>query len=134
MHQDLRSIFNKAQLRITAPRIAVFEVLQESTTPLSIMQIVRASPALDKVGVYRTIKLFSELHIVTNIHTGWKQSYELAGPFRPHHHHLICDGCGGMTELHSKKVERVISEIAESYGFRPLQHHFEVRGLCLNCQ
>lgn len=133
MNQDLHEIFVNAGLRLTRPRIQIFETLKSFDRPMSIVDIVKACPGIDKVSVYRTMSLFSKLHIVITIPHGWKQLYELAAPFTPHHHHLVCEKCGTLTEIHSKKLESMIANLTNEHGFIATGHHFEITGLCSEC-
>jgi len=133
MDKELSNIFNDTGHRLTQPRMAVFNFIKSSDLPLSIADIVRLNPAMDKVSIYRTISLFKKLHIVVAVNNGWKQLYELASPFNPHHHHLVCTKCGKLTEIHSKKLESMVEELTSENDFHPVSHHFEINGLCSNC-
>ena len=134
MNNDLQNIFASAHLRLTQPRIEIFNMLAGTNSPMTIVDVINACSSVDKVSVYRTIKLFSELNIITTITHGWKQSYELNSPFIPHHHHMVCTDCGSLTEIHSDRVEKLINEISEEYQFTPSSHHFEVSGVCAKCK
>lgn len=134
MNTELMTIFQDAQLRLTLPRKVIFEALEIADAPMTIIDIIKACPSINKVSVYRTVKLFDELNITTTITRGWKHSYELCAPFIPHHHHMACTSCGSLIELQSDKVENLINEIAKKYSFTPSSHHFEVTGVCSNCQ
>jgi Fe2+ or Zn2+ uptake regulation protein len=133
MDTELIRIFADSSLRLTASRIAIFTALRNAGTPLSTAQIIKRCPEIDKVSVYRTIKLFSSLHIVTVVTHGWKQSYELASPFHPHHHHIVCDACGKVVELQSPSIESLFQKLAKEHAFMPTSHHFEIRGMCGKC-
>ncbi len=133
MNTDLTDIFAVANLRVTKQRIKLFDTLKSARAPLSVVQIVRACPSIDKVSVYRTVRLFVELGIATVVTRGWKQSYELAAPFAPHHHHLVCSSCGSVTELKSDNIERLVAELSAKSNFTPSSHHFEVLGMCAAC-
>lgn len=133
MNPDIRATLATHSLRVTAPRLAVFDVLLSTPTPLSVADIAKRCPAIDKVSIYRTIETFAQIGVVAVIMHGWKQRYELAEPFKPHHHHLHCTACGAITEIHSGEVETVIKTIAAQYGFQPTDHMFEITGLCAGC-
>jgi Fur family transcriptional regulator, ferric uptake regulator len=121
-------------LRLTTPRKLLFETLKKATAPLSQSELATANPTIDRVSVYRTIELFMRLGIVTSVPHGWKQRYELAAPFRPHHHHLFCTVCGEADEIQSEKLERIIHIIADEQKFSVIGHMFEVTGICSKCQ
>ncbi|MFZ1250223.1 MAG: Fur family transcriptional regulator [Candidatus Microsaccharimonas sp.] len=134
MNSELVSIFSQLGLRLTSPRVVIFTTLKDSPTPLSITQIITLCPEIDKVSVYRTIKLFTSLNIVATITNGWKYSYELSSPFQPHHHHIVCVKCAKVGELQSEIVESLVHKLAKQHSFRPTFHHFEIQGICKDCQ
>jgi len=133
MDTELARIFSKAKLRLTSPRAAIFNALKESGSPLSTSQIIKLCPEIDKVSVYRTIKLFDSLNIVTIVTHGWKQSYELSSPFHPHHHHIVCEKCGDVIELQSPSIETLVQKLAAQHAFTSTSHHFEIHGTCDKC-
>jgi Fe2+ or Zn2+ uptake regulation protein len=133
MDIELTRVFSEAKLRLTTARIAIFRALKESNSSLSIAQIIRLCPDIDKVSVYRTIKLFGSLNVVSVVTHGWKQSYELSSPYHPHHHHIMCENCGDVIELQSPSIEILINKLAKQYSFVPKSHHFEIYGRCNNC-
>ncbi|HMH70669.1 MAG TPA: Fur family transcriptional regulator [Candidatus Saccharimonadales bacterium] len=134
MKRDFLKTLANNSLRTTRPRIVIFEVFERAAKPLSTTEIIRQCPEVDKVSVYRTIALFLKLHIIESTAHGWKQHYELATPFRPHHHHLFCTRCKNIVEIHSDALEHVIHIIASERTFQPTGHTFEISGLCKSCQ
>lgn len=134
MNADLEKILNQNNLRITRPRHVVFTALYSSAKPLQIGEIAKLCPSIDRVSVYRTIELFTQLHIIATIPLGWKQQYELAEPFKPHHHHIHCAQCGMLVDIHSSDLETLVSAIAARYNFAVQSHKFEISGLCQQCQ
>lgn len=134
MHNELETVFAKEGYRLTSPRRAVFDALHKSEAPLAIAAIIKACPDVDRVSIYRTLELFTQLGISEIIPFGWKQRYELTSPFKPHHHHLYCTSCATLIDIHSQKLEQIVATIARDYGFRPATHKFEITGLCADCQ
>ena len=134
MEKELETIFMRSHLRLTKPRRVVFEVLKTTATPLSIASIAESCAAIDRTSVYRTIDMFLKLDIVKAVPFGWKQRYELADPFKSHHHHLACVRCGSLVDLHSPKIEDMISSIASEHGFRAVDHSVEIKGYCGSCR
>lgn len=133
MHEEVLHILSTHGLRSTTPRRVVFGALLACDAPVSIIQLVELCPEIDKVSVYRTIDLFAKLGVTNSVTHGWKQRYELASPFKPHHHHLVCRICGTASEIHSAKVEELIASIASEQSFTPSDHMFEINGVCRNC-
>jgi Fur family ferric uptake transcriptional regulator len=130
---DIGKILEKHKLRITRPRQEIFETLRSAARPLSEVEIAAATPTVDPVTVYRTIELFLKLEVVVGVAHGWKQRYELAAPFRPHHHHILCTNCSRVEEISSEKLEEFIRRLGLEYGFQVTGHTFEITGRCSNC-
>ena len=133
MHPEIIRLFSDHKLRLTKPREAVFELLKKADRPLSHVELMSASPDMDKVSIYRTIETFIRLGIVTSVPHGWKQRYELAAPFRPHHHHFLCLQCDMVEEIESDQLEKMIQIFAQYQGFKVTGHTFEITGLCKKC-
>lgn len=122
------------RLRSTSARREVFEILLTADRPLSIADITKAITIADRTSVYRTIQLFISLSIVEAIPFGWKTRYELAGDFKPHHHHLICSACGTSISIKPSALEHLVSAVARKHQFISSSHHFEIYGVCKSCQ
>ena len=134
MDAEINALFLKNQLRTTKPRNVVFKTLKAAASPLSRVDLAKVNKDIDKVSVYRTVDLFLKLGIVTAVTHGWRQRYELAAPFRPHHHHLQCTGCGKVEEIQSKQLEQAVHILASQQQFEITGHIFELTGLCRECQ
>lgn len=129
----LKKILFKNGLKVTSPRKEVFNILNSSVKPLSIKEILASVKASERTSVYRTLDLFTEYKIVEIINIGWKRCYELAEPFREHHHHIICSKCNRVVKIDQPKLEKLIGSIAHDYGFYDVKHHIELTGVCNNC-
>ena len=134
MNTKLQAVFTKNHLRSTRPRLAVFAALEHAVAPVSIAELAGICPDIDKVSVYRIINVFLKLDIVKSVPYGWKQRYELAEPFNPHHHHIHCTNCKCVVEIHSTKLEQMLTAIALDYNYVVTSHTFEISGLCSNCR
>lgn len=133
MDDSFKDILLKSGNRVTQPRVALYLLLKEQSSPLSLAEINKRAKHIERTSIYRTLQLFQDLHIVTVIPFGWKLRYELAEPFIPHHHHLVCESCGSLIEIGSEKIEKLVEIISNKEGFKPLHHHFEIRGTCSSC-
>lgn len=132
--EQFSQLLTSSGLRLTKPRRTLFAVLEASPTPLSIHDILHAEPTLDRTGIYRSLETFVSLGIVEVVPMGWKQRYELAGPFKPHHHHLQCTVCGELIQLDTPALEDHIQALAAAHHYTLRSHHIELRGVCQNCQ
>lgn len=134
MDNELERIFASNQLRLTGPRREVFTILKANDDPMAASDIATRCKEADRTSVYRTLELFTELGITHIVPFGWKQRYELASPFKSHHHHLSCIQCGKLIDIHSPQLERAMAKVASDNGFSETEHTFEIRGRCSNCR
>lgn len=124
----------KNNVRCTAPRTEIFAILQEANEPLAFKEITAKVKNADRASVYRTLALFETLHIVSTILAGWKKRFELAAPYKNHHHHISCEQCGKVISVESPTLEKVIKSISEQKGFHLHSHTLELSGCCNDCR
>lgn len=130
----LDELLKKHGLRLTKSRQQVFNALRESSIPLAIGDITKRCPQTDRTSVYRALLTFGNLRIVNVVHIGWKNYYELAEPFIPHHHHLYCIRCMNAIPIQTPELEQLINYLSKKYNFIVTDHHFELEGICQQCQ
>ncbi len=131
---ELKSLFANTPMRLTRARHLVFDTLRDSAEPLYIHEIVARCDQINRSSIYRTLAAFVDMGIVEIIYTGWKKRYELAEPFKQHHHHLQCVNCHELIPLDTPDLEHLIASIGKRYDYQVTTHHFELRGLCASCQ
>lgn len=118
----------------TKQRLWLFEVLQQHSS-LSVSQLIERLDNQDQATVYRNIKLFEELGIISRLILGWKSRLELTDRFHHHHHHLSCLNCGKVIILkENAELEQSIAKLSRIKGFKATDHQLEIRGLCTTCQ
>jgi len=127
-------ILKDSGVSVTKVRQAIFTALTKADKPLKNGQIAALVPMVDRASVYRTLELFSRLGITTTIVRGWIPYTELAEPFKPHHHHIICEQCGRVVEIENNTLEDVLNIVAGRYDFSLKNHVVELTGLCRDCQ
>ena len=94
----------------------------------SLGEIRARCPEVGLVTIYRTLDLLSEIGAVRRLDLGDGPRYELA---EDHHHHLICESCGGVSEF-----ERCPLELRRLRGvdFEISSHTLEIYGRCADCR
>ena len=114
--------------KATPQRLAVLEALAAEQHQ-SLEGIRGRCPGVGMVTVYRTLGLLSGLGLVRRLDLGSGPRYELA---EDHHHHLVCEGCGKVTEFEHCPLDlRGLS--GASGNFRIRAHSLEVYGTCSEC-
>lgn len=131
---QFRTVLADAGYSVTKPRQAVFSTLEHADEPLKTGEVVKRTSGIDRASVYRTLELFATLGITSTTIRGWTPFTELTDPFKPHHHHLICERCGTVEEIESETLEDVLSLIASKHHFTLTRHTVELTGYCSECQ
>ena len=132
--EQFEQLIRERGIRLTEPRREVFSILNQHDQPLTIGELLKLSKIAERTSVYRTLNLFATLGIIETITSGWKSRYELAGPFKPHHHHLHCTTCRELIQLDMPILEEIITSFADSHEYTLTVHHIELSGLCKKCQ
>lgn len=117
----------QAGYKTTAARTALAEWIERHGKIFSAKEVLANIPGLDKVSVYRTLDLFSDLdliHPVLSLHG--EQHYELHG--NEHHHHVVCEGCES-----ADCIPCPIPNDAIQTTFTKIHHNLSYTGLCRAC-
>ncbi|MBR1485035.1 MAG: transcriptional repressor [Prevotella sp.] len=121
----------------TANRIVVARTLAQASMPMSLSELENNILSIDKSGVFRTLRLFSEHHLVHTIDDGSGGTrYELChshghdGEDDDLHPHFYCERCRRTFCLHHTALPQV--ELPE--GFTPLSVNFVLKGICPQCR
>ncbi len=113
-----------AGFRITAPRKAVIEVLENNHEPQSAQEIHAKLHSIDLVSVYRALEVLKELGIVQREVTEESSKFYLAE--KPHHH-ITCRKCGRVECVPCDHVHKKIK------GFAEIRHQLSMTGICNKC-
>ena len=93
-------------------------------------------PKLNRVTVYRTLKLLKEGGLVDELdlmHYGGDQHYYETRT-KQEHAHVICLRCGKVEEFFGEPLQRLRRQIESHFGFQILLARTEVGGYCSHCQ
>lgn len=131
---NIKSFLTKHSLRITTPRLVIFEVLLATHEPLAVSEILqRTAGRVDRASAYRTLETFETIGVTRRITIGWKYKIELGEQFLDHHHHFVCLKCQKLIAIDETQVAAFIEKLSSDNGFQPVEHHFEVKGVCAEC-
>lgn len=128
----------KSGARMTRTRIAIIEILSDSTTPLSanslIIRLQAKGHVVNKTTVYREIDFLLDHTVISKVLIGGKSTlYELAGH---HHHHLVCRSCSHIEHIDVTESwqSKEMTEIQHKTGFQITDHILEFFGICKKCK
>jgi Fur family ferric uptake transcriptional regulator len=113
--------------KATPQRLAVLAAL-EAEQHQRFEEIRARCPGIGLVTIYRTLDLLAEIGALRRLDLGDGPRYELA---EDHHHHLICESCGDVTEF-----ERCPLDLGSLRGldFEVSSHTLEIYGRCGACR
>jgi Fur family ferric uptake transcriptional regulator len=123
--------------RITPQRDVIAGVLEATTRPLSASALCdavqRLDPGIGRATVFRTIAALEHAGIVEQLSLpGERSGYLLCGT-AGHHHHLVCQHCGAVSDLPEEAVGPFFSTIERDHGFRVDHASFSLYGTCRTC-
>jgi Fur family zinc uptake transcriptional regulator len=123
-------------VRLTPQRRRVLELVCRANRPVGAYEILdqlrNGAPAAPPT-VYRALDWLLAQGLVHKLET----LHAYIGCTHPEHPHasqfLICDGCGGVTELEDQAIAGSLASVAAETGFRPSRPVVEVIGTCSDC-
>lgn len=131
-HEELRS----RGYRVTPQRQLVLEAVTtlEHGTPEQIREEVRRTASGVNIStIYRTLELLEQLGLVVHTHLGHgSPTYHLAD--EADHVHLVCRGCGDVTEVSPAVTAGLVQALRSDFGFETDVQHLTVFGHCDQCQ
>ena len=73
----------------------------------------RGGSRVGTASIYRALELLVRLGLVRRLEMGHGTArYEAAHPDGEHHHHLVCDRCGKVTQFEDPALEDAIDQVA----------------------
>ena len=91
-------------------------------------RVSKVDPKISIATVYRTVKLFEEVGILTkHDFKGGKARYEAM--IESHHDHLIDIKTGEIIEFVDEEIEKLQKKVAEKYGYKLVDHKLELYGV-----
>ena len=123
--------------RLTPQRILVLSIVADGGGHMGVDEVFRrakeAYPYMDIATVYRTLHLFKDLGVVTEVAIGDRLHYELVDPSGPHHH-MVCRVCNGAYNLSPTYLDEFRDTLLEEFDFEPDLEHFAITGTCSECR
>jgi len=122
-------------IRPTANRIMIVRTLQESSRPLSMMEIEVALESVDKSGISRALAVLKENHLLHTLEDGGDSvRYELChghhgDEMTDEHVHFHCQVCGKTFCLEDVHIPSV--DYPE--GFVVQNVNYMAKGVCPEC-
>ncbi len=127
-------------IRLTRQRQLLLDLLDKTGQHLDAEHLYRLAhqqdPKLNRVTVYRTLKLLKEGGLVDELdlmhQTGDQHFYETKT--KQEHAHVICLRCGKVEEFFGEPLQKLRRQVESHFGFQILIARTEIGGYCAHCQ
>ncbi|MFM8625801.1 MAG: Fur family transcriptional regulator [Actinomycetota bacterium] len=126
--------------RLTKVRGSVIEALRDAGRPITVEEILAATPGLSQSSLYRNLAVFEAAGVAVRIQSAdGRARFELSEELAGHHHHLICTRCGAIDDVAlpddlERRLDGVLADVAAKSGFAMEHHRLDVVGLCRDCR
>lgn len=134
--EDFRAFLATRALRLTRQRELVARTLLGARDHLSADDVAAKlrGKGVSKSTVYRTLQLLVESGLVDGQEYGDGRLYYEMMVGRDHHDHLVCLGCGELTEFQSPEIEGLQDRVAGAHDFEIVSHTHKIFGYCRRCR
>ena len=127
-------------MRLTRQRRILLDLIDKTGEHLdaeSLFHMAREKdPKLNRVTVYRTLKLLKEGGLVDELdlmHQAGEQHYYETRR-KQEHAHVICLSCGKVEEFFGEPLKRLRRQVETQFGFQIVLARTEIGGYCSHCQ
>ena len=132
----LASYISRNRLKRSAQREVILDAFLRAGRHVSVEDLLkrvrRAHPEIGRTTIYRTLKLFQDAGLASELLLGGEARFEPKWN-RDHHDHFVCRACGDIIEFNSPEIERMQEEIAAGLGFQVEGHRHHIFGRCRRC-
>ena len=136
-YQEAIDTLRRKGHRLTPQRLLVLSIVADGAAHMGVDDVFQkakaAYPYMDIATVYRTLHLYKDLGVVTEVAIGDRLHYELTDP-SGRHHHMVCRVCHGAFNLGPHYLEEFRRTLISAFSFEPDLEHFTVSGVCAQCQ
>lgn len=100
------------------------------------MLVKRKYPDIGLATVYRTLEILTDLNITYRVvFDDGLARYDLKrDESNRFHHHLLCNKCGNIEEIHENLLGEVEKIVEERFHFKVEDHRLTFHGICQKCR
>jgi len=136
--KDGLNILQRAGISKTPQRLAVLNILLNSTTPLNVScvrELLASKNRIDRVTVYRILSLFKQRGIIREITSvGGVNFIEMATQENPVHPHFSCRSCGMLSCLEPLTFSQAHQLISAKEDYSVDHIEINISGICSGCR
>lgn len=133
--EELWALFRERGLKVTPQRELVFRLLHRNVTHPTAEAVHSAAlevmPMISLKTVYQVLNDLRRLGEIQSIELG--TGALRFDPNTSEHHHLVCQGCGDVRDVHLDTSELLLNR-SQRHGFSLESVDVTFRGLCQSCR
>ena len=135
--KPLVDAIDDAGYRLTEPRRAVAELVAARDGHFTANDLIEDARTrelgIGRATIFRALDLFTELDVLERIDLpSGDHAYVPCAP-AVHHHHIVCEICGRVTEVEDLGLGPAIDQIQGRSGWQVDSHRLELFGRCPEC-
>jgi Fe2+ or Zn2+ uptake regulation protein len=133
--QRVLGLLRTSGCRVTTTRVAIVRTLLSRGGHVTAQQLAddvrRSHPEVHPSSVYRCLDTLVDVGVVHHAHLGHGAAVFHLTDER--HEHLVCDGCGAVTEVPSDVLDELAERLGRGWGFTLQRGHGALSGRCRDC-
>ncbi len=134
--KKLTGLLKSKKLKVTPQRLAIFNVLYNTTTHPSAETIYNSlqetHPTMSLATVYKTLDSFKTNNLIQEINVG-EDSFRYDANIDSHPH-IACIECRGVFDMESKYLKNVRDHVSQETDFKLVGEQLYFFGICPKCQ
>ena len=140
VHDAIGALLSRSEQRYTSARRALVEALTRAGRPLTVPEILSSVPELPQSSAYRNVTALVDVGVLRRVAGADDHGrFELAEELSGHHHHLVCELCGKVADIHlTPSLEKALASaaraVADEQGYVVTEHRLDLFGLCPDCR
>ncbi|PLX90287.1 MAG: hypothetical protein C0620_13795 [Desulfuromonas sp.] len=139
--EQFKQFLDGRGLKYTREREKIFQAIVAFEKPFDVdgllFYLKQREIKTSKATIYRTLQLLQESGLLRTISlspTDHRTNlYSLCGKYRAYDH-LICTGCGKVTDVEKKQICDSCRTITQDRGYQLESHSLRIFALCPECQ
>jgi Fur family ferric uptake transcriptional regulator len=139
LHEQIAQRLGTGDQRYTSTRRDLVDILRRAGGPVSIPEIQKLAADIPQSSVYRNLAILETAGVVTRVVSNDEFGrFELAEDLIGHHHHLMCESCGAMSDITipheiEEQLDSTLGALAKASGFTLSHHRLDLVGKCAKC-
>lgn len=134
--KKLTSLLKSKKLKVTPQRLAIFNVLYNTTAHPSAETIYNSlqetNPTMSLATVYKTLDSFKTNDLIQEINVG-EDSFRYDAIIASHPH-IACVKCHGVFDMESEYLKNVRDHVSKETDFELVGEKLYFYGVCPKCQ